>query len=146
MRPKVGVAVLIIKENKILVGKRKSTSHGDGTWHTPGGHLEFGESLEECAKREVFEETGIEIENPKFLTVTNDIFQKEGKHYITIWMVSYWKKGEPITKEPEKCEGWKWLSLDEIKNLEPLFLPLENLLKKGEVLKELKLGSVIVDG
>ena len=72
-RPKVGVGVIIVKEGKILLGKRKN-AHGEGTWCPPGGHLELGESYEECAKRETFEETGLQIKNLQFITATNDIF------------------------------------------------------------------------
>jgi 8-oxo-dGTP diphosphatase len=56
MRPKVGVAVIVVKDTRILLGKRVN-SHGSGTWQFPGGHLEFGEPIEDCAKRELFEET-----------------------------------------------------------------------------------------
>ncbi len=128
-RPSVGLAVIVVKDNKILIGRRKSKTHGHGTWHTPGGHLEFGESFEKCAKREVKEETGIEIKNVRFLTATNDIFEKEGKHYITIWMLAEWKAGEPEVMEPDKCEGWEWKSWKGVKKLRPLFLPVENLIK-----------------
>ena len=85
-RPKVGVGVLIIKDFKILLGKRKN-AHGQGAWATPGGHLEFGETLEECAKRELFEETSLIAESIKKLWFTNDIHLQEGKHYITIFMI-----------------------------------------------------------
>jgi 8-oxo-dGTP diphosphatase len=51
----------------------------------PGGHLEYGESFAECAKREVLEETGLEVGNIKFLVATNDVFG-EGKHYVTIFV------------------------------------------------------------
>ena len=87
-RPKVGVGVIIIKGNKVLLGKRKN-SHGEGSWCFPGGHLEFNESLENCAKREVLEETGVKIKNIRFETITNDIFKDEGKHYITIFMLDF---------------------------------------------------------
>ncbi|MEK6901677.1 MAG: NUDIX domain-containing protein, partial [Nanoarchaeota archaeon] len=80
--PQVGVGVLIVKNNKVLLGKRKN-AHGEGTWCPPGGHLEFGESFEDCARRETFEETGISIKNIRFITATNDIFSEE-KHYITL--------------------------------------------------------------
>ena len=77
-KPKIGIGVIIIKDNKVLFGKRKN-SHGDGTWSLPGGHLEFGESWEDCALREVEEEVGITINNLHFVTATNDIFQAEEK-------------------------------------------------------------------
>lgn len=52
----------------------------------PGGHLEFGESFENCATREVLEETGLTVQNVRFLTATNDVMEDEGKHYVTIFM------------------------------------------------------------
>ncbi len=54
----------------------------------PGGHLEFGESFEHCAIREVLEETGLSInpESVQFLTATNDIMASERKHYVTIFV------------------------------------------------------------
>ena len=55
-RPKVGVGVFVFKDGKTLLGKRKN-AHGDGTWNPPGGHLEFNESIEQCAQREVLENT-----------------------------------------------------------------------------------------
>ena len=78
-RPKVGIAAIVVRGNKILLGKRKG-SHGDGTYSFPGGHLEFGESLEECARRETKEETGLDVANIRFSALTNDVFEKEGKH------------------------------------------------------------------
>ncbi len=128
-RPKVGLAVIVMKDGKILIGKRRG-SHGHGTWHMPGGHLEFGETLEECARREVEEEAGIEIENIKVLALTNDIFEKELKHYITVWMIADWKSGEPKVMEPDKCERWEWKSWEEIRKLRPLFLPVKNLIER----------------
>jgi 8-oxo-dGTP diphosphatase len=125
---RVGVGVFVVKNNKFLIGKRLN-AHGAGTWHLPGGHLELGESFEECAKREVLEETGLKIANVSFLTVTNDVFEKGNKHYVTIFLKADYVEGEPKVLEPDKCEEWKWISWDELK--EPLFLPEQNLLKSG---------------
>ena len=127
-RPKIGVGVIVKKDNKVLVGKRKN-SHGEGAWQFPGGHLEFNENIEDCAKREVEEETGLIVDNFKKGKFTNDIFSKENKHYVTLFVVTDWKSGEPELKEPEKCEGWEWVEWDSLPK--PLFLPIENLIKEG---------------
>ena len=125
-KPQVGVGVFIIKNKKILLGKRKN-SHGEGTWSLPGGHLEFFETFQECAEREVKEETGLKIKDITFETITNDMFKKENKHYITIFVKSKHEEGEPKILEPDKCTEWKWFTWNELP--EPLFLPLQNLKK-----------------
>lgn len=83
--PRVGIGVFIWQNKKFIIGKRKG-SHGDGTWTLPGGHLEFGETIEQAAKREAAEEVGVRIKNIKILAVTNDVFKKENKHYVTVWV------------------------------------------------------------
>jgi 8-oxo-dGTP diphosphatase len=125
---RVGVGVFIRKGGKILLGKRKG-SHGAGGWCPPGGHLEFGESWEECIERETMEEAGIKIKNVRFGTVTNDIFE-EGKHYITICMVADYDSGEVRVLETEKCEKWEWFDWEKDRLPEKLFLPQINLLKQ----------------
>ena len=126
--PKVGVGVIIIKDNKILFGQRKN-AHGEDTWSVPGGHLEFNELIEECAKREVFEETGIEIKNLKMGPFTNDIFKEEEKHYITIYVIADYDSGEVEVKEPDRMIEWNWFSWNNLPK--PLFKPIENLLKQN---------------
>lgn len=128
-RPLVGVAVFVIKEGKFLIGKRKSAL-AYGTLALPGGHLEFGESFEECARREVFEETGIQIKNIIRATITNDLFVQENKQYITIFMVAEYDSGIVQTCEPDKCEGWDWVAWKEMP-LESAMLSLKNLTKEG---------------
>lgn len=128
-RPKVGVGVMIIKDGKVLLGKRKN-AHGEGSWCFPGGHLEFGESWEECALREVAEEVGIKIKNIHFGAATNDIFSIEEKHYITIIMLADYDSGEVELLEPEKCEKWDWFVWKKDKLPQPLFVPQQNLLKQ----------------
>jgi 8-oxo-dGTP diphosphatase len=123
---RVGLGVCIHKDGKILLGKRMN-AHGDGAWCFPGGHVEFGESWEDCARRETREETGIEITNIRFATATNDIFLKEEKHYVTIIMRADYDSGEVKIKEPDKCEQWQWFTLDDLPK--PLFIPTENFLK-----------------
>lgn len=127
-RPKVGIGVIVIKDNKVLVGKRKG-AHGKGTWSFPGGHLEFNEELEDCARREVLEEAGIKIKDIRLGTFTNDIHKNEGKHYVTLFLVSDYDSGDPRVMEPDRCERWDWFEWDKLPK--PLFLPNKNLLKQG---------------
>lgn len=124
-RPKVGIGVIIVKEDKVLLIKRQG-SHGEGTWSLPGGHLEFNESFEDCSKREVMEEVGLNIKDLRFAALTNDLFEKEDDHYITIFMLSDWESGEPKIMEPDKTTEIGWFEWDKLP--EPLFLPLKNLL------------------
>ena len=118
--PRVGIGVMVLKDGKVLLGKRKG-SHGEGEYAFPGGHLEYMESFESCARREVMEEVGIEIENVRFVRVAN-IQHYAPKHYIHIGLAAEWKKGEPKICEPEKCEGWDWYDLDHLPH--PLFKTL----------------------
>lgn len=123
---RVGVGVFVFKDGKFLIQKRKG-SHGEGSWSLPGGHLEFGESFEETARREVLEEAGVEIKNVRFGAVTNDHFVEENKHYVTIWMLSDWASGEVKNMEPEKCTAQIWSTFDDLPK--PLFLVWNQLLE-----------------
>jgi 8-oxo-dGTP diphosphatase len=125
-RPKIGVGVCVIKDGKVLLGKRKN-AHGEGAWCFPGGHLEFNENIEDCARREVLEETDLSIKNLRFGPYTNDIFKKENTHYVTLFVIADYDSGELKIMEPEKCEKWDWFEWNKLP--EPLFIPNQNLLK-----------------
>lgn len=124
--PKVGVAVFIRKDGKILLGQRIG-SHGSNTRSLPGGKLDFGESVESCAHREVFEETNLTIKNIRAGPYTNDVFTENNLHYITLFMVADYDSGELKIMEPLKCKEWRWVNWDSLPH--PLFLPLQNLLR-----------------
>jgi 8-oxo-dGTP diphosphatase len=125
--PRVGVAVIICKEKFVLMGKRKN-AHGTACWSFPGGHLEFGETPEQCAQREVLEETGLVVSSIRPYAYTNDIFVQENKHYISLFMLADYIGGEPHVCEPDKCENWHWFAYDA--SPQPLFLTIENLIKQ----------------
>lgn len=115
--PKVGVGVMVLKEGKVLLSKRKG-SHGEGEWSFPGGHLEYMESFVDCAKRETREECGIEIKNIRFQFLAN-IIKYAPKHYIHVGVVADWQAGEPEVLEPHKAELWQWVELNNLP--QPLF-------------------------
>jgi ADP-ribose pyrophosphatase YjhB (NUDIX family) len=133
-KPKVGVGVMILRENKVLFGKRHddpkkadSELHGEGTWTMPGGKLDFLETLKDCAFREVFEETGIKIkkENIKLISVTDDIVKDV--HFVTIGFLCEEFEGEPKVTEPDEITEWKWYNLDNMP--EEIFSPSMKIIK-----------------
>jgi 8-oxo-dGTP diphosphatase len=125
-RIRVGVGVMLFKDGKILLAKRKnSTGAGEYCW--PGGKMEFGESFAECAKRETREETGLEITNIRFLRLMNLKYENPAKHFVDIELMADWQSGEPKLLEPEKFESWAWYDLNELP--EPLFLPQKTALE-----------------
>lgn len=128
--PRVGVGVIIVRDGCVLLGERMG-SHGAGTWALPGGHLEFGESIEDCARRETVEETGLHLEVVKPAPYTNDVMHQEGKHYVTAFVLASAQAGEPQVLEPEKCKEWRWFRWSALPD--NLFQPLRTLVNQGYV-------------
>jgi len=129
----VGFGVMILRDGKVLLGYRNidpvkadSALHGEGTWTMPGGKLHFGETFEDGAEREVFEETGIKI-NKEYLEVTkvtNDIVMDA--HFVTLGFLCQQFTGEPEVKEPDEITEWKWFDLTSLPN--PIYPPSQKLL------------------
>lgn len=128
----VGFGVMLLRDGKILLGKRHSNPekadselHGEGTWTMPGGKLEYGESFEEGARREVFEETGIQLGKVALFCVNND--KNEFAHFVTLGFLAQDFEGEPRVMEPDEIVEWKWFALDALPA--PMFFPSVNLLR-----------------
>src|SRR5262249_21827433 len=116
LRPRVGIGVLIQNnQGQVLLGLRKG-SHGAGEWSFPGGHLEFGETIFETAKREVKEETDLMITDLELISVADEMryIQTDNKHYLDIGVKATVSNGEPKVMEPNKCEEWRWFDLDNL--------------------------------
>ncbi len=114
-RPKIGVGIIIQdSEGRILVGKRKG-SHAP-FYSIPGGHLELGESFETAAIKEVAEETGLTIRNPRVIGVTNNLrtYAQEGIHSVSVNLYTNEYEGRAEVKEKDKCEGWFWVNPREV--------------------------------
>ncbi len=129
--PRVGVGVIVRRGDDVLLVRRRGT-HGDGTWSTPGGHLDFGEAPAACAAREAYEETGVAIGPPRFVGVTNDVFEDDQKHYVTIWLEADHESGKAAISADYELSEVAWFPNDGLP--EPLFPPLRRLLD-GEALR-----------
>lgn len=127
-RPKVGVAVAICAGDQVLMGLRKG-KHARGTWSFPGGHLEGGESFEECGIREVEEETGLLLPSCRLWTVENTVYRTENKHYVVVFMAAHLPAGQvPRNTEPDKCGGWEWFPWDDLPT--PLMIGTQKIVNR----------------
>lgn len=108
-RPLVSIGVMVLKDGAVLMGKRKS-SLGLGEWGFPGGHLEHGETLEQGVLRELDEEVGIHVTGIRLLCVAN-VQRYLPRQYVYHGFLAEWQQGDPVLKEPDKCEGWGWYDL-----------------------------------
>lgn len=131
---RVGVGIMLLKGGKVLLGRRHSDPskadsevHGEGTWTMPGGKPDFGESLADCACREVREETGIVVEpgSLRCISVADDIVSDA--HFATVGFLAEQFKGEARVMEPDEIVEWKWFPLDDLP--EPIYFPSERMLK-----------------
>jgi len=108
-------AHILNEKNQILLMKRtKECRNYAGYWSVPGGGVEFFEKVEDAVKREVREELGVEIEIIKLLSVTNDIIEDEGQHWVATQFQCKIVSGTPTNLEPDKCDELKWFDLDKI--------------------------------
>ena len=115
---RVGVSIILINKNfEVLIGKRKG-SHGEGMWAVPGGKLDPGETYKECCDRELMEEIGINFREYKKEGFSEDFFDKNGEveQYTTLYfsVKSIDINIEIQNLEPNKCEGWEWIHIENL--------------------------------
>ncbi|PKB68849.1 MAG: DNA mismatch repair protein MutT [SAR202 cluster bacterium Io17-Chloro-G4] len=119
-RPQVGVGVVLLRNGEVFLAKRQG-AHGEDTWASAGGHLEMGESLEGCARREAMEELGVAVGDLRFLCVSNIVAY--GKHYVDIEFLGDIGDQEPRLAEPEAFSESGWFALEDLP--QPLFQAVE---------------------
>ena len=118
-RPLVGVGVVFVRRGQIFLARRRGEL-GGGSWGSAGGHLEFGETLEECARREAREEFGLEVGDLRYLCAGNIVAY--GRHYVDFEFLGEIGEQEPELLEPEAFDGSGWFSLQSPP--EPLFVAM----------------------
>ena len=127
---KVGVGVMIVDDNKILLGHRVEKAEDTGgiyepdCWTLPGGKQEYEETIYEAAIRECKEETNLDISNLKVFTAS-DSFQPD-RHYITINFITASYSGELKIMEPEKIDKWEWFDINELP--QNIYTPSKNMI------------------
>jgi ADP-ribose pyrophosphatase YjhB (NUDIX family) len=105
-RPSVGVATVVIKDKKIIIGK--DTRKGATVYGVPGGHWENGETLKQCAVREVKEESGIDCENVDLISLYDFYREDKDRSYITVGMKANFISGDFTDHREEGRLDWAW--------------------------------------
>ncbi len=130
MELQVGVKILLQnQEGKYLVLLRSAIKYPNigAQWEIVGGRINPGSLLLENLKREVFEETGLEIKDEPKLVVAQDIIRPH-KHIVRLTYVGF---GDGEVKLSEEHTDFKWLSLEEILAIDPLDSYLKEVLNKN---------------
>jgi 8-oxo-dGTP diphosphatase len=122
--PRVGVGVMIVREDRVLMAQRVGGQRA-GWYGWIGGRLEFGETLPACARLEAREEAGLEITNLRLLCLSSIIV--DDQHWIDVEFLADIAAGEPHTTAPAEIDGWMWYPIDQLPS--PIFEPAQRALE-----------------
>lgn len=113
----VSVGALIINERgEIFLTKRGAKATNEqGTWEIPGGKVQFGETLEAAAQREMKEEYGVDLILTYQFPAQDHLIPHEKQHWVpTSFIANIKGSQEPKILEPEKCEAIGWFGLNSL--------------------------------
>jgi 8-oxo-dGTP diphosphatase len=107
-------AMIIDDEGKLFLAKRSQTVKNErGHWETPGGSVEFGETLEEAARREIREEFGVDIDVVDTFPAADHLIPNEHQHWVAVTFLARIRGSQvPKIMEPDKCDEIGWFALD----------------------------------
>ncbi len=113
--PIIGVGALVFHNHQVLLVKRRYAPNA-GQWAIPGGKQQFGETLQQTAEREIFEETGIRIRAGKPVYTFEFIEHNDNgtpeRHYVVIDLASTWLDGTPAGADD--ALDARWFRADEL--------------------------------
>lgn len=131
-KPTLVASAFIKKDGKYLV----VNSTKFGFWRVPGGRVDHGERIDETLKREMKEELNVDIKINKFLGYGQDYlkvsYTDDKVHRFLVYFECEIVGGE-FKLAPEEATEYKWLSLDEIKSLEPLEPSMKQLFERFKI-------------
>ncbi len=107
--PAPGVVILISRDNRVLLGKRCTSSYAAGDWCLPGGFIEYEEDFLSAAIREVQEETGLHVEITAIISVVSN-FLTSGLHTLVVVVTARIVGGEE--QSGDDLEELAWYPLE----------------------------------
>jgi 8-oxo-dGTP diphosphatase len=109
-------AMVFNGEGQLFLSKRSQSCKNErGHWETPGGSVEFGETLEQAVMREMIEEYGAEIEIVEQFPAADHLIPAEKQHWVATTFLARFKTGQtPEIMEPQKCDEIGWFDLDNL--------------------------------
>ena len=110
----VGCGAVIVNENNEILLQLRNKAPEKEYWSIPGGKVEMFETLEEAVKREVKEETDVNVKVIECLGICNHIVTNEETHWVSPSFLCKIIEGEPKIMEPTKHLDMKWFSLDNL--------------------------------
>lgn len=111
------VYVLLRDGNKVLLLRRAHTGYHDGDYSLPAGHIDGGEPAIQAAAREAKEEVNVDISAQDLrlvLTLHRKSIDPEPHERIDLFFETSKWHGEPTNAEPDKCDGLKWVAIDDL--------------------------------
>lgn len=117
-RPFLAVSAAILRDGKVLV-VRRARAPASGVFSLPGGVVEAGETLMEAVRREIDEETSLQIE-PVALAGYREVVARDGddkieRHFVILPFAARWVSGEPQLNE--ELSEWRWVDPAEVATL-----------------------------
>jgi len=132
---RVGVKILLKnKDGKYLILRRSKIKYPEigHEWDIAGGRINIGETLIDNLKREIFEETGLSLEEEPKLISAQDIFKNEGKHVIRLTYIGN-IDGEVVLSDEH--DNYKWLTFSEFLKIEPLNSYIKEIINNKLIFK-----------
>ncbi len=109
----VTVHLLFFRDEQILLLRRFHTGYADGQYSVPAGHLDGGETVMAAARREAQEEVGLRLEAGN-LAFSSVMHRMEGDERVDFFVYVRRWEGEPVNREPDKCDELRWVNVREL--------------------------------
>jgi 8-oxo-dGTP diphosphatase len=114
LQPRVGAGVLLVDDReRVLLTLRKAAPEA-GCWSILGGKVDFLETVNDCAIREAYEESGVRVSIERLLCITDHLLPAENQHWVSPSYLARIVEGEAYNREPHKAHEVRWFGLGEL--------------------------------